>query len=302
MYPSAPVIPAGDPTAVVGKRIGAAIINGVIVLIALVIVTNLIIDLKREDLPAGVDGTEACDQLQDLGFSFCVSSNDTVFYSEDSAAGTLIIVIPLAVWFLVSALPQGLSGASLGKHLVGLRVIDKNTGRQVSFGKNLLRWIVGIFDAGCCFPVGLIMVLTTKGHRRLGDMAANTLVVNKESVGTPPVVPGLTSPQFTGSPYATSYPPSSPMSPPMPASPTGWPPPSAGTPSAPPPQAAPMTPDVPPPGAPPTSGAPPLPPEASAASNTPTWDPQRNTYVLFDATQNQWVQWDAEGQQWRPLS
>jgi uncharacterized RDD family membrane protein YckC len=294
---------------VIGKRIGAAVINGVIVLISLFIVTNAIVDLKREDLPEGVDGSEACDQLQDFGFSFCVSSNDTVFYSEDSSAGTLIVVIPLLVWFAVSALPQGLSGASLGKHLVGLRVVDKDSGRQVSFGKNLLRWIVGIFDAGCCFPVGLIMVLTTKGHRRLGDMAANTVVVGKESVGSPPIVPGLTAPQFTGSPYASSYPPSSPMSPPQPASPTGWPPPAPGASAPPPPTGSWEAPSAQ--GAPPPTGAweapaaprtPPLPPGASATSNTPTWDPQRNTYVLFDAAQNQWVQWNADAQQWRPLS
>src|SRR5436189_6481452 len=80
-YPSTPAIaavPAGDPTAVVGKRIGAAAINGVIVFIVLVVVARVVVDLKRETLPAGVSGSEACDLLRDRqGFNFCTSSNDT---------------------------------------------------------------------------------------------------------------------------------------------------------------------------------------------------------------------------------
>jgi uncharacterized RDD family membrane protein YckC len=292
--PAAPTVPAGDPTAVVGKRIAAAVINGVIVVIVLFIVANVFVDLKREDLPAGVSGSEACDILRDTqGFNFCASSNDTVFYSEDSSAGALIIGIPLLVWFAMSGLLQGATGANVGKHLLGLRVIKKDTGQLASFGPNILRWIIGVFDAGCCFPVGLIMIATTKGHRRLGDMAANTLVVDKHSVGAAPVVPGLNAPEFAGGPYAASYPPAgSPFTPPQAASPTGWPPPATATP---PPPTTPPSPTAPTAPAAPAAGAAP-------AANTPTWDQQRNTYVIFDSAQNQWMQWDATSQQWRPIS
>jgi hypothetical protein len=129
------------------------------------------------------------------------------------------------------------------------------------------------------------MIATTKGHRRLGDMAAGTLVVDASSVGVVPNVPGLTSPQFAGGPYGTAYPPAgSPFAPPQAASPTGWPAPAPTTP-------------------PPTTPPPPSAPAADTpAANTPTWDAQRNTYVIFDAGQNQWMQWDAESQQWRPIS
>jgi len=134
------------------------------------------------------------------------------------------------------------------------------------------------------------MIFTTKGHRRLGDMAANTLVVDKKSVGVAPVVPGLNAPEFTGGPYATGYPPAgSPFTPPQPASPTGWPPPSS--PTSPPPIFSDPTP-------PPVASA----ADAAPAENTPTWDAQRNTYVIFDAAQNQWLQWDSTSQQWRPIS
>ncbi|TML18649.1 MAG: RDD family protein [Actinobacteria bacterium] len=282
-YPATPVMPAGDPTAVVGRRIGAAVINGVILFIVLVFVARVVVDLKREDLPPGISGSQACDLLRGRqGINFRASSNDKVVYSENSSAGWLVVGIPLLVWFAMSGLLQGATGANIGKHIVGLRVIKKDTGRLASFGPNILRWVVGVLDAGCCFPIGLVMIATTKGHRRLGDMAANTLVVGKDSVGVTPVVPGLTAPQFTG-PYATGYPPAgSPFTPRQPASPpAGWPAPSPAAAAPPPPAAA---------------------PSATPAANTPTWDPQRNTYVIFDSAQNHWLQWDATSQQWRPIS
>ncbi|MEO5842171.1 MAG: RDD family protein [Acidimicrobiales bacterium] len=274
-YPAAPVpfVPAGDPTAVVGKRIGAAIIDAIITaaIVALVFAVN----------HDSIERTTAFGNLTcDSGANnFCFTTGDTIYYAEGGKAATMWAV-GLLVGFANHALLQGTSGASIGKKAVGLRVIKKDTGQLASVGPNALRWLVSLFDIGCCFLIALIMIITTKGHRRLGDMAANTLVVDANSVGSPPVVPGLTSPEF-GGPYATSYPQAgSPFAPPQAASPTGWPPPAAPTP--------------PPPSAPVADTAP--------AANTPTWDAQRNTYVIFDSAQNQWMMWDATSQQWRPIS
>jgi uncharacterized RDD family membrane protein YckC len=281
MYPSAPVsLPSGDPTAVVGRRIGAAIID---YLIIGAIVWSILFFGVFSDSAEGSSSDDECSFIRDFVDDpvVCLELGDTIYVTQggDSMA---VIGLSFLVSFVNHALLQGATGATIGKHLVGLRVVKKDTGRLASFGPNALRWLVSLLDVSCCFLIGLIMIITNKGHRRLGDMAANTLVVGTASVGTPPVVPGLTSPQVTGSPYATSYPPSSPMGPPQAASPTGWPPPSPAAPPAP----------TPPPPA--QGGAP--------AANTPTWDPQRNTYVIFDAAQNQWMQWDATSQQWRPIS
>lgn len=269
-------MPAGDPTAVVGKRIVAAIID-VLITIGVVLVMFLI---NHDTIDRGAVLGISCSDVRDAGgTNLCFESGDSLYYAEGGKAQAIY-----AIGFLAGianhVLLQGATGASLGKKAVGLRVIKKDTGRLASFGPNILRWLVGLIDVSCCFLIGLIMIATTKGHRRLGDMAAGTLVVNAGSVGVAPVVPGLTSPQFAGGPYGTAYPPAgSPLAPPQAASPTGWPPPSATTPP-PPSNAAPETP----------------------AANTPTWDAQRNTYVIFDAGQNQWMQWDATSQQWRPIS
>jgi uncharacterized RDD family membrane protein YckC len=290
---------------VIGKRIGGALID---VLISAAV--SVLIFLVNHDT---IDRGEFGGLLDELSCSdaetpLCIEVGDSIWYAEGGKAAAVYGLTFLA--FVANhVILQGATGASIGKHAVGLRVVKRETGRLASIGTNAVRELVGIVDRLCFWLPGLIMVLTTKGHRRLGDMAANTVVVGKESVGSPPIVPGLTAPQFTGSPYASSYPPSSPMSPPQPASPTGWPPPTPGASAPPPPTGSWEAPSAQ--GAPPPTGSweapaaphtPPLPPGASATSNTPTWDPQRNTYVLFDAAQNQWVQWNADAQQWRPLS
>src|SRR3546814_18146228 len=69
-------------------------------------------------------------------------------------------------------------------------------GRAPGLGKALLRWVLWVLDG---FPyvlplVGGIVALTTVGHRRVGDMAAKTFVVDRGAMGSPIVVPGLTAP------------------------------------------------------------------------------------------------------------
>ena len=88
-----------------------------------------------------------------------------------------------------------MSGYSIGKAVMGLRVVKQSDGQLAGIGANGLRWLLGIIDFGPCLLPGLITGLTTKGHRRIGDMAASTLVVDKSQVGVAPVVPGLTSPE-----------------------------------------------------------------------------------------------------------
>src|SRR3546814_11777769 len=72
-------------------------------------------------------------------------------------------------------------------------------GRAPGLGKALLRWVLWVLDG---FPyvlplVGGIVALTTVGHRRVGDMAAKTFVVDRGAMGSPIVVPGLTAPART---------------------------------------------------------------------------------------------------------
>jgi uncharacterized RDD family membrane protein YckC len=89
----------------------------------------------------------------------------------------------LLVWLLASlayfVLCEWLTGATVGKEVVGLRVRMAD-GRCCTLSAALVRNTVRLVDA---FPfgvpnlVGLIVVAGTPRHQRLGDLAAQTIVV-----------------------------------------------------------------------------------------------------------------------------
>jgi uncharacterized RDD family membrane protein YckC len=72
-------------------------------------------------------------------------------------------------------------GATLGKRLLGLRVISADGG-PISFGQAFGRNFLRIVDA---FPyiipdvLGLVVVGCSRHNRRVGDMVAKTLVVRR---------------------------------------------------------------------------------------------------------------------------
>lgn len=257
---------ATDPTAVMGRRIAAFLINLVIALIIGFVVSRSLVNLKRETVPADFPkGLDVCDVIKrDVSTSVCFKLNDTVYYSNNSGAGAKIIGFPILASFLNSVVLAGLTGASIGKHIVGLRVVRRDTGAPAGLGKELIRWLLWVVDGfPWCFPlVGLITGLAVKGHRRVGDLVAATMVVGKASVG---VVPGAGAPMAAPGAW-------------VPPPPGQWSPPAAPTdPWAPPPApsdvwAAPTAPADPwstPPAPQPTASTWPPPAEPSSVAWTP---------------------------------
>ncbi len=93
----------------------------------------------------------------------------------------------------VFALMRGLTGRTLGTSAVGLVTVDEQ-GEPIGVGWALVRMIAGLVDwFPYCIPglLGLILILSTKGHRRVGDMAAKSFVVPKDQAGRAVIVPGL---------------------------------------------------------------------------------------------------------------
>jgi uncharacterized RDD family membrane protein YckC len=67
-------------------------------------------------------------------------------------------------------------GQSVGKRIFGLRVIRDN-GQPLEFSQSLVRGLLRTtLDM---MYVGLLIILFSKKHKRLGDMAAGTLVVSE---------------------------------------------------------------------------------------------------------------------------
>ena len=85
---------------------------------------------------------------------------------------------------------QGRTGASPGKQMVGLRVVDVS-GQPCGIGKAAVRWLAWVVDGfPYCVPlVGFVMIFTNADQRRLGDRWAGTWVVTDDRVGRPPGAP-----------------------------------------------------------------------------------------------------------------
>lgn len=263
-----------DPTNVVGRRFVAYAIDLFVVALVTVIV-GVALAKRYANMPAST-----CDLVtNNRGSTSCYQVGSHVYVLKDGRAAA-VWGIGLLAALLNSVVLQGLSGASLGKLVLGLRVVDR-AGNRAGLGRNFVRWLLLIVDwFPYCFPlVGSVAVLTTRPHRRVGDMVANTYVVGANNVGTPvaDVVPPMGSAAHdvtTAGPYVPP-PPGSGWAPPASETQPGWAAPGA---SATPP--APTWPPSPAPGPPPDEsswGAPPPPawgaPPPPGPGSPPPWQP-----------------------------
>ena len=67
-------------------------------------------------------------------------------------------------------------GRTPGKRATGLRVV-RSGGRPVTFVRSMLRNIMRVIDAFAFYFVGMVTIFITNNNQRLGDLAADTLVV-----------------------------------------------------------------------------------------------------------------------------
>lgn len=93
--------------------------------------------------------------------------------------GTLAVIVSFLfpavyfVWFLI-LLRQGLT---LGKKLLGLQVVNHQTGQIPGFGKMFLREIVGRFISGLFLGIGYFWAIFDKNAQAWHDKLAGTVVL-----------------------------------------------------------------------------------------------------------------------------
>jgi uncharacterized RDD family membrane protein YckC len=94
-------------------------------------------------------------------------------------------------YFIFSELTM--SGQSIGKRIFGLRVICDN-GQPIGFFQSLTR---GLLRTSLdMMYVGLFIILFSKKHKRLGDMAAGTIVISEHRPSFLPNPQDLTPEEF----------------------------------------------------------------------------------------------------------
>ncbi len=138
---------ASDPAEVLGRRIGAALVD-LVVVVALVVVLGLLIGESE-------------------------SGNGRVQVSLNGGPALVGFALALLYYFASEAI----SGRTLGKRLLGVRVAAAGGGRA-GVGQIAVRTAFRLIDGIGFYLIGLIVVLASgKRRQRLGDLVARTNVV-----------------------------------------------------------------------------------------------------------------------------
>lgn len=145
---SGPPVVAGD-VHVTGRRVLATIVDAIVLGILFALLT----------IPFGSSSVEGAATSASLG-----------------SLGTLLYV---ALAFAYYTLLEGYRGQTVGKMLLGIKVVREDTGDVPGIGAAAIRTVLRIIDGIFAYLVAFITVLISGKNQRLGDMAAHTLVVRK---------------------------------------------------------------------------------------------------------------------------
>ena len=88
-------------------------------------------------------------------------------------------VLYIAIIALYYILLEGYLGQTVGKMLLGIKVVREDNGEVPGLGGASIRTLLRIIDGLFSYLVAFIAVLISGKNQRLGDMAAHTLVVRK---------------------------------------------------------------------------------------------------------------------------
>ena len=176
-----------DPTDVVGRRIVAFVLDAILIT-AIVVIVGALLAKRYTNAPS-----DACETLREQTRNTnCVQLGSHV-YTVSSSRMSVLYFAGLAATFLDFVVLPGVTGASIGKLMLGLRVVDAG-GTICGFGKALGRTLLLVVDL--FFLIGLFVMLGSKPHKRIGDNAAGTYVVDVASVGTPVIGMAPPVPQY----------------------------------------------------------------------------------------------------------
>ncbi len=136
----------------------------------------------RIEQPTASAGDRIVAQLIDWGVQLCyllfMIWMITLFDIETGQTIFLVIIMPITLYpLLCEVLNQG---QTVGKMIRRMRVVMLD-GASPSLGALLLRWLLILVDGPLLVWMGLLFILLSRHHQRLGDMAAGTVVIKLQS-------------------------------------------------------------------------------------------------------------------------
>ena len=269
---------AGKPTAVLGRRYVAHVIDLIVHAAVVAVPFFLLSDRATVALQPGQNEFDAFRLSPDYALRlnddriWLLSRDDLIIMGAVSAAFVLLVTVII----------QGRFGWTIGKLLTGLRTV-KADGTRPGILRALGRTILLPIDAipSWLIPiVGSVSALVSPDNRRLGDLVGGTYVVGRRSMGEDP----------TGEADLDT----SAWEPAEPAPVTTL---AAGEAVRVGDAAVAPEPDLSEPE--PEDDAPAT--EGKAPAYQPQWDPTRQAYLQWDPRKQTWLQFDDASGEWRPI-
>src|SRR5581483_5250804 len=90
------------------------------------------------------------------------------------AAASVVVIVFLYHWIL-----EGAFGATMGKAIIGVRVTRYDSGRVPGLGSAAVRNALRFVDALPFYLIGFFVAVFSRARRRIGDYAANTVVLEQ---------------------------------------------------------------------------------------------------------------------------
>jgi uncharacterized RDD family membrane protein YckC len=160
-----------DPTRVVTRRCAAFVIDALLIA-AVPAVTVLAVG--RAELRKG-----ACPDPLPKGRA-CIAFKEQVMLVDQHSLLLFIALLAL-LYLVVFVVVQGVTGASPGKALLGIRVVRAD-GTLPGPLRSMVRVVAWVVDGiALLVPIALWSAWFTPGHRRVGDLVAGTYVVRSRT-------------------------------------------------------------------------------------------------------------------------
>ncbi|MDR2470022.1 MAG: RDD family protein [Tannerella sp.] len=102
------------------------------------------------------------------------------YFSSDEITLTVYLLFLLPAFFYSFLWEFFNHGQSPGKKLLRLRVV-MNDGSAPTMSAYLLRWLLLLVDIYLLQCIGVLSILLTQNHQRVGDLAAGTLVIKEKN-------------------------------------------------------------------------------------------------------------------------
>jgi uncharacterized RDD family membrane protein YckC len=169
-YAQVPLSPQGRPLASWGKRLGAALIDGLVIGIPSYVLMAIV----------GFSAFQTADFETDQ-FGNVISVGEPRSFILVLFVGLGIVFalgVAYAVYFNGSE-----KGQTVGKMALKIQVRDENTGGPIGYGRAFVRWLVTLVLLAACWVPGLVdalFPLWDPKRQTIHDKAASSLVVDTQ--------------------------------------------------------------------------------------------------------------------------